>query len=456
MVTRQKVKFDAGYTEVFMPRRERMGNYSAEMMAGTALIGQPILLASYIHNGFARLVCDKPAEEMTRAGFKIKGLEESMVDAVEARLEELDAVKHFNTVLKWRRAFGGGLIVLGIDDGGKLSEPVNEDAVKGVEFMRVYDRYEAVVSTRYSDAEDPNYGQVELWAISPHLMGGQTIYVHESRVIVFDGEAVPNEVRVGNDGWGASVIQNAFKELTRLDRSHKFSLLLLERMQQAVHSIPNLSEQIDTKEGEELITKRLRIVDAVRGAMNTVTIDGEETYEIKSMTLSGVNEVMDRFAEAVSAVTNIPIYILMGRSVGGLNSTGKSSQEGWFAQVEAWQNDQLRKPLDRLITLLILADSEGSTDGDEYTLEFNPLSQPSDTEIATNNKVEAETLNSYIGTGVIDADEAREIIRDKFNLVGNAPEPEPEPEPILDPIKLKEGETLVPHPNAVPPVNVGK
>jgi len=449
MVTKtnkKTLRVDDGYFNAFMPnaRRGRSTNYSAEMMAGGHLLSQPILESAYIHNGFARLICDTAAEEMTRAGFEIEGLEESLTESIKSRLEELEATKRFNEAIKWRNAFGGGIIILGLDDGGTLKDALNEKNVKGVEFMRVYDRYEAICDKRYDDPNNAKYGEVEIWRISPKS-GGSSYEVHESRVLVFDGESVPNSIRVANDGWGASVIQKCFTQLSRLDKSYKLQLLLLERMQQAVHGIPNLSDQVSTKEGEDLVRKRIDIVDSVRGALNTVVIDADESYEIKGMTLSGVKDITESNIEALSAVSQHPTF-LMGRIIGGLGGND-SSKEGWYSQVEAWQNDQYRKPLDRLISLILLASSDGTSDGGEYTIEFCPLAPPSEKDEAEieykeaqTKKVEAETAAIYVNLGAIDQDEVRENIREEYDLIGDMPEPEPEP---LSPMVLNPGQTLV-------------
>lgn len=444
---KKKVRLDGGYLNAFgsANRRSRNGNYRAELMGGGVFIPQDILESAYVHNGFARLICDKPAEEMTRAGFDVKDLPEKTEQQVKARLEELEAVKKLNEAIKWRRAFGGSLILMGLMDGGNLQDPLNEQSLKSVEYLRVYDKYEARPSSYYTDSQSEKFGEIQTWQISPK-MGGINFDVHESRVLVFDGEAVPNNVRASNDGWGASIIQNAFVQLGRLDSSHKFALLLMERMQQAVHKIPNLSEQISTPEGEKEVTRRVEVVDYVRGIMNTVIIDALEEFEIQSMTISGIKDVLEQFAEALSAVTGIPIFILMGRNVGGL-SNGDSNKEGWYAQIEAWQNDVLRRPVDRLVSLIILTITKGDSDGGDYTLEFCPLYTPSDKDVAETElkkeqaaKTKMETLTGYANAGMMDQDEGREEIREDYDLVGDAPEPEEEP---TAPITLNPGQKLV-------------
>ncbi len=205
------------YLNALIPRsiRGRMSNYSADLRNGAGLFPQPILSAQYMLNGFARTICDKPAEEMTRAGFDIVGMDEDLAQGIKARLEELNATKAFNEAIKWRRAFGGGLIVLGIRDGGGLEDEVNEDGVTDIEFMRVYDRFEAIPESRYEDPSHIKFGEIEIWQISPKIVNGQTYKVHESRCLIFDGESVTNETRASNDGWGSSVIQICFEQALR-------------------------------------------------------------------------------------------------------------------------------------------------------------------------------------------------------------------------------------------------
>ena len=224
-------------------------NYSAEMMGMGYLLPQPVLQGYYMNGGYGRLICDKPAEEMTRAGFSIEDLDPALVDSIQARFEELEIVKRMNEALKWRRAFGGSLIVLGLKDGGRLDQPLDEESITEIEFLRVYDCFEATVKDRYDDPNDPKFGDVEFWQVAPK-QGGSSYIVHESRCLVFDGESIPNDMRLQNNGWGASVIQTCVKQLNDLSNSHKWATLLLERMQQAVYGIKGLAQLVADKEGQ--------------------------------------------------------------------------------------------------------------------------------------------------------------------------------------------------------------
>lgn len=441
------VRNDSGYAQAFLGGRPRHMNYSAELIGSGYLLPQPVLQSYYMSGGYGRLICDKPAEEMTRAGFSIEDLDPSLVDAIQARFEELEIVKRMNEALKWRRAFGGSLIVLGLKDGGTLEVAVNEESITEIEFLRVYDCFEATVEGRYEDPNDPKFGDVEYWKVAPK-QGGTSYIVHESRCLVFDGESIPNEIRLQNNGWGASVIQTCVKQLNDLSNAHKWATLLLERMQQAVYGIKDLATLVETKEGQDQVTARMNIADTVRNSLNMLAIDAEgETFTVNSLSLSGVTDVVDRKSEALSAVCEIPMFVLMGRSVGGMNSTGEANRDAWYAKVHAMQINELKKPLDRLISFQMRIESKGDTDGGDYTLTFNPLSTPSDkdqSEIdyknAQTKKTEADTLKIYADLGSIDENEIRKQIAEEYELEGDAPEPiEEAPKPVV----LNPGQTLV-------------
>ena len=60
----------------------------------------------------------------------------------------------------------------------------------------------------------------------------------------------------------------------------------------------------------------------VRNILNTLAIDKDDDYDIKSISLSGVKDILDKTQTMLSAVSEIPVTILFGRFTGGQNATG--------------------------------------------------------------------------------------------------------------------------------------
>ena len=405
----------------------RSDRSTATRSAYARVMGQGELESLYLSDGMARKVVDVPAEEMTRSGIDLEDLDDDVLkEYVMSRLDELDAMRHMSDAVRISRMVGGALMIFGLNDGGALDVPLNPQGIKTVDFIRVYDRYQTSVRSRVEDPALKEYGQPELWEITP-VIGGTPYLVHNSRVHVFDGEFLPEQKRRQNNGWGASVLQACCDQLTRLGMGHQWANMILERSQQAVHKIPQLGQILMTPGGEQQVQKRVDVVDMVRGVLNTIVIAAEEDYDVISVSLAGVPDILDRFAEALSAVSGIPIPILMGRATGGLSSTDKGTLDAWYARVGSWWNDILRKPEDRLVTFLMMEKGQNKP----YKLCMRPLVVASDAEVAAveqvkanARKAQAEADMAYINAGVIDPDEVRRGLEQHYELVPGSAAPD--------------------------------
>lgn len=360
----------------------------------------------YEGDGFARRIVDLPSEEMVRAGYDIEGVDED--SEVRAELENIQCLPKLCDALRWNSLYGGALVVMLINDGGTLEEPLNIENATSLEQLRVYDRYQVSRHEKYLDPMDSRFGKTKIYQISP--VDGNPYMVHESRCIAFEGMPVPERTRASNDGWGASKLQQCFDQLTRFGMSHIWANALLERAQQAIHGIPELTNLLRQPGGEALVRKRVDLVDMTRSINNTIVIDGAESYDIKSNTLTGVADVMDRLGLALSAVTGIPESLLFGRQQGGLNSTGKSDLENWYAKVGQDQNTILLPALDRLITVQLYVMKRYTED---YLVKFNPLSVPSRKDTAETDYKIAQTFEIYANMGALDASEVRAMLPDE-------------------------------------------
>lgn len=416
------------YSEAFTGAGTNRDRASYVKAKRAGLMDHQTLTDLYMSDGFARRVVDVPAEEMTRSGIEIEDLEdEELENIIESKLDELDAMRHMNDAVRWSRLYGGSVLLYGVNDGGTLDVPLNPESIRDVEFLRVYDKNQAMIQTRNMDIQSVDYGKPEMWLISPHT-GGAPYQVHNSRLHVFDGDSIPDLMRQGNQGWGASVLQACYSQLIRIGMSHQWTAAVLERSQQAVHGIPGLSNTLRAPGGTAAMQARVDVVDMVRGILNTIVKDAEETYDIMTTALNGYPDVLDRFAEALSAVTGIPTTVLMGRSQGGLSATDKSSLDNWYARVESMWNDILRKPEDRLISYIIMS-KKGEVP--EYKLCMKSLvvlSAKEKAEIekieAETEKLEAETDQIYMVNNVIDPLEIRAKRGEEYDI---APGSEPAP-----------------------------
>lgn len=395
----------------------------------------------YRGDGFAKRIVELPTREMMREGFEIKGDQDRKIMAM---FEQRGILNSVANMIRWSRLFGGSIGVIGIQDGGNIMMPVNEKAIKAIEFIHVFDRWRVTWTTAdlYNDPTQKKFGTPQFYRVSP-VHGARPFVVHETRVIRLDGAPVPDRARIENQGWGDSAIQCAYEQIRALGGVTGATEAIMDDFITGVLGMKNLSDHLAAG-NKDFLKDRINSMDLSRSVLNTTVIDAEwETFEKKASSVAGIPDILDRFAMFLSAVTGIPQTLLMGRSPAGMNSTGDSDSRNWYDQVAQDQRDLLNPIMERLVHLSFISKELGGQEPKDWKIEWNPLWAPSITEEATAEKTEAEEMDIYVQMGAMDPNEVREIIRNRFNLVGNAPEPkdttgvDPFADPNADPNATK-------------------
>jgi phage-related protein (TIGR01555 family) len=334
------------------------------------------------------------------------------------KLEALEAQSKIFETLNWADVFGGALLFLGIDDGigqnpSGLKKPLNEDNIKSFSFLSVFDRWDVDVYSWYRDPRHPKFGLPESYRIRQTASAGGTDnslagdIVHETRVIRFDGAMVNRRRRLRNAGWADSVY------IRLADIIRDFAIAwggvahLLQDFSQAVFKMKGLADALLADE-DNLVLNRMKLMDMARSVARAVPIDAEsEDFERKQTPVTGMPELLDRFALRLAAAARMPVTLLMGQAPAGLNATGASDVRNFYDYIHARQERILRPRLNRIIWLLFKS-ADGPTGGkipDNWSITFNPLWQASETEQATIRFQTAQADNLYFQMGSLTADE---------------------------------------------------
>lgn len=373
----------------------------------------------FTHNGIARKVIKAPADEAVRAGFSLMDgdieMEQNVV--VQSLLEDLNVEQALSTALCWDRLFGGGVVLMLADDGGRLDEPLNLATIRRIESLEVFDAQDVTPTHWFADPMDPRYGRPQSYTIVSY--NGGSFLVDESRLLVFNGEIVSNKTRRMRDGWGGSVMEEIIDYLKRYEMGQDNTLMTLERLSQSVLKLNGLTDLLTTEFGEEQVKKRVQLIDMVRGLMNTMAIDGEDDFDLKNISLAGVKDVLDKFETSVCAASDIPATVLFGRAPDGMNATGESDLENYYNMVARIQGRKLRPALYRLLRVLDACSEYPFSLPDRFTIDFNKLWNPSAKEMAETKKAEAEAraqeaqaAAAYVNMGALDPLEVRDKLDD--------------------------------------------
>lgn len=414
-----------GYVNLLNKYGTKQDNSEAYKFEREPVIPDMQLTGLYEGNGLFSKIIDTPAEEALKHGFDLNLKSDELNAFVEDALDDLEWEEKAATAIKWARLYGGALIVMLIDDGRGLEEPVDWEHIRSIDELRVYER--SIVQPDYASLYQQDYGgkgvgnRVSKFG-QPEYYYVSSIYgsfkVHESRCLVFRNGVLPEQTSNATYlFWGMPEYVRIRRALRETVTAHTDSVKLLERSVQAIYSMKGLASLLTTDDGENQVLKRLQLVDTSRGLLNSIAIDSEgEQYDFKTFQFSGVKDVIDATCNMLSALTNIPQTILFGRSPVGMNATGDSDFESYYNFVEKIQRLMLKRNLRTLLDVVFRA---GIASGDvaeepDYKLEFKPLWSLSDTEQAAVDQtkaqtalVKAQTAQAYVDMQALDPTEVR-------------------------------------------------
>lgn len=380
------------------------------------------LTLNYEENGLFSKIIDIPADDAVSSGFSYGVNDTDMENFINESLDELDFEEKASTAIKWSRLYGGALMVMIIDDGKELEEAVDWDNIRGIDELLVFERplitpdYNSIYNQDPKDRKWSKFGMPEFYEISP--VYGKAFRVHESRCLLFKNGTLPqSSSRTEYRFFGMPEYVRIHKAVQETITSHGNGVKLLDRAVQAIYKMNNLANLLETDEGEDIVLKRLRIIDMAKGIINSIAIDANgEDYDYKSVTFSGVKDIIDATCNMLSAVSNIPQTKLFGRSPAGENSTGESDMENYYTFVGKIQKLNLKRNMGTLVDIILAA---GKYKGEfkeipKYSLGFNPLWSLSETEQAgvdqtkaATELTKAQTAQVYVDMQALDPSEVR-------------------------------------------------
>lgn len=379
------------------------------------------LSEKYLLNGLFSKIIDRPAEEACKHGIDYNTGDTDLVDFLDEQLDRLDWEDKATTAIRWARLFGGSIIVMLMDDGRGLEEPVNWEDVREVAELRVYER--AVVQP---DPETYRTGEAEYFDVSS-LYGG-TFRVHSSRCLVFKNGALPEYGTAQQYFyWGLPEYVRINRDLNLAVKTHTNAAKMLEKSVQAVYKQKNLQQTLATNGGDEMVLKRIDVLDAARGIMNTIAIDKDgEEYDFKTFQLTGTRDILESACNLLSAVTCIPQTILFGRSPAGETATGESDLENYYNFIEGIQKRMLKKNIRILLKAVIKAGVyQGEIENPRpIKPTFKPLWSLNEQEQAQVDLVKAQTAQAnaqtvqmYMDMQVMGPDEVRAALKESGKMV---------------------------------------
>ena len=342
-------------------------------------------------DGLASRIVNAIPQDATREGIWIE--EEATRKKMDREFERLGVEEALFTSLSFQRQYRGSLLIIGAMDGRTVDQPLNESAIRTVEFLKPIDA--TCVDLQDSDWDmdpmSPTFGKIIRYSVQYYIKDTYVRYkIHYTRVLEFKNDPAPTCNYAGllqtNKYWGLSSLQAIYTSLSALGSITQSTVNIILDFVSGTYKFINLASLLAAG-GETSLAKRLQAIQLSTSVLNARVIDSEEEFSKEYATVTGIDALIDRYMLMLSGSTGIPVTRLFGRSPAGLNSTGEADYNNYIDIVQSFQKNRLKPQVRRLLTILCRANKLDP----EVEFEFNSLYQMSETEKATLAKTEADT-----------------------------------------------------------------
>lgn len=347
--------------------------------------------AAYQTNWLARAIVDIPAEDMCREWRIIKSKDADLIRIEEDRLMLPAAVQEATT---WGNLYGGGGILM--LTGQDLSKPLNVNKVRKGDLQRliVFDRYDMSAMTLNTwDVLQPNYLAPEFYTITG---GGQQI--HWTHFARFNGTRLPRRQMLQTQGWGDSELRKCLDDIMDMVASKDGIAELMQEANVDVIKRDGLADELASDQDTAIIN-RYTLFSQMKSIVQMALLDGDETYDRKTLDLGGVAPVLETFMTWISGAAGIPMTRLFGVQSKGLGDSGKGDMNNYNNSIRSKQLTRLDPGLRTLDEVLVR--SALGYWPEDYNYVWAPLAQPNEAEIATAAKTRMETNLGYLAEGII-------------------------------------------------------
>lgn len=302
-------------------------NISLEMLS------QQQILLTYLYKTFGILanIVDIPVDDAyKRGGFDLEAdsIDEDELHKLEKHISRMQDIKQIKNARKWARLYGGAAII--VLDGRDLSKPLNKDRLKnnGFELLAV-DRWQLIYS-------EPNINiPGGSWTLTNYGTGQNIASknIHNSRVIVVKGKEAPYQIMQRVNGWGISVYEQIFQDMSSFFKARNVIFELLDESKIDVLKLATLQEAISSSTGEAALQRMVDMVARNKNYKSQITLSTNDEYEQKQIRFSGMSEILKEIRIMIAGASKMPVNKIWGEGVTGFGS-GEDSLENYNSQIE--------------------------------------------------------------------------------------------------------------------------
>jgi uncharacterized protein len=297
---------------------------------GLISLNRILLTYLFANNGIFQTALQLPIQDALAKGIIIESAELDPQD-IDDTLEWLENHKAWSELIDyrtWSRLYGGSALI--INTPQDPATPLNLRTLykAPIEFYAV-DRWQ-ITSPTMDAGYDLDFED---------MISGDYIYingekVHKSRCIISCGKKAPSFIRRQLRGWGMSEAERMLRDLNNYLKTQDVLYDILDESKIDVYKLKDYSKKLATANGTELVQKRVQLSNELKNYLNALIIDAEDEFEQKTLTFSGLADVMKENRIGVAASLRMPLTKLYGISAAGFSS-GEEDTNNYNEMVEA-------------------------------------------------------------------------------------------------------------------------
>lgn len=292
------------------------------------------ILLTYLYKTYGILakVVDVPVDDAYRyGGFDLKTgtLDDKELDDLEHKMLLAQDIEILKQARKWARLFGGAALIC--LDGGDLSKPLNYSRIyKGEVTFLAVDRWQLTY-------DKPNIDQTGgKWLLTNYekLADAKTQEIDSSRVCILHGKKAPYLVNQQVQGWGISVYEQIFQDMSQFFKSRNVLFELLDEAKTDILKLEALQTALSSANGERALQRTVDLIARNKNYKSQITLSTNDDYEQKQISFSGIEGIFREIRIMMAGSANMPVNKLWGEGVTGFGS-GEDSLENYNGLIES-------------------------------------------------------------------------------------------------------------------------
>ena len=236
--------------------------------------------------------------------------------------------------------------------------------------------------------------------------------VHASRLLTVVTRELPDMLKPAFNFSGISLSQLAEPYVdnwlrTRQSVSDLIANFSITALQTNMDQVLDGGDTATDAAGD--LVNRAKLFTLMRSNQGLMLLDKDRENLVQlNVPLSGLHELQSQSQEQMCSVSRMPAVVLTGISPSGFGNLAEGEMQAFRDWIAALQEAFARGPIDTILKVIQLS-LFGEIDPN-ISFTFNPLAQMTPEQLASIQKIKADTGKNFIDSGVIDPSEERERI----------------------------------------------